>query len=53
MIGLLIGLLTLFSIMNAIIYLGANTFLQDVTTGFILMMIVVFDRLQSKRKIRA
>jgi len=53
MIGLLIGLFTLFSIMNAIIYLGANTFLQDVTTGVILMMIVVFDRMQSKKKIRA
>ncbi len=53
MIGLLIGLFTLFSMMNAIVYLGANTFLQDVTTGIILMLIVVFDRVRTNRKIRA
>ena len=53
MIGLLIGLFTLFSINSAIAYIGINTFLQDVVIGLILMIIVVSDRVRSNRKVRA
>lgn len=53
MIGLLIGLFTLFSINSAIAYIGINTFLQDVVIGLILMVIVVSDRVRSNRKVRA
>ncbi len=53
MIGLLIGLFTLFSINSAIAYIGINTFLQDVVVGLILMIIVVSDRVRSNRKVRA
>ena len=53
MIGLLIGLFTLFSINSAIAYIGINTFLQDVIIGLILMVIMVSDRVRSNRKIRA
>ena len=53
MIGLLIGLFTLFSINSAIAYIGINTFLQDVVIGLILMIIVVSDRIRSNRKVRA
>jgi len=53
MIGLLIGLFTLFSINSAIAYIGINTFLQDVIIGLILMVIMVSDRVRSNQKIRA
>ena len=53
MIGLLIGLFTLFSINSAIAYIGINTFLQDVFIGVVLMIIVVSDRVRSNRKVRA
>lgn len=53
MIGLLIGLFTLFSINSAIAYIGINTFLQDVVIGLILMLIVVSDRLRSNQKVHA
>jgi len=53
MIGLLIGLFTLFSINSAIAYIGINTFLQDVVIGMILMLIVVSDRVRSNRKVKA
>ncbi|MBQ8506828.1 MAG: ABC transporter permease [Clostridia bacterium] len=53
MIGLLIGLFTLFSINSAIAYIGINTFLQDVIIGLILMVIMVSDRVRANRKIRA
>lgn len=53
MIGLLIGLFTLFSINSAIAYIGINTFLQDVVIGAILMLIVVSDRIRSNQKVRA
>lgn len=53
MAGLLIGLLTLFSINSAIAYIGINTFLQDVVIGLILMIIVVSDRVRSNQKVRA
>lgn len=53
MIGLLIGLFTLFSINSAIAYVGINTFLQDVVIGLVLMIIVVFDRVRSNRKVKA
>ena len=53
MVGLLIGLFTLFSINSAIAYIGINTFLQDVVIGLILMIIVVSDRIRSNRKVRA
>lgn len=53
MVGLLIGLFTLFSINSAIAYIGINTFLQDVVIGMILMIIVVSDRVRSNRKARA
>ena len=53
MIGLLIGLFTLFSINSAIAYIGINTFLQDVVIGLILMIIVVSDRIRSNQKVKA
>lgn len=53
MIGLLIGLFTLFSINSAIAYIGINTFLQDVVIGLILMLIVISDRIRSSRKVKA
>ena len=53
MIGLLIGLFTLFSINSAIAYVGINTFLQDVVIGLVLMIIVVFDSIRSNRKVQA
>ena len=52
MIGLLIGVFTLFSINSAIAYIGINSFLQDVVIGFILMLVVVSDSIRSNRKIR-
>ena len=52
MIGLLIGTFTLFSINNAIAYIGINTFLQDVVIGFILLVVVVSDSIRTNRKIR-
>lgn len=53
MVGLLVGLFTLFSINSAIAYVGINTFLQDVVIGLVLMLIVVADRLRSNRKVQA
>ena len=53
MVGLLIGLFTLFSINSAIAYIGINTFLQDVVIGLILMLIVVSDRIRTNQKVRA
>lgn len=53
MVGLLIGLFTLFSINSAIAYIGINTFLQDVVIGFILMVIVVSDRIRTNQKVHA
>ena len=52
MVGLLIGTFTLFSINNAIAYIGINTFLQDVVIGFILLVVVVTDSIRTNRKIR-
>ena len=53
MIGLLIGLFTLFSIKNAVSYIGINTFLQDVVIGMVLMLIVISDRIRSNQKVKA
>jgi len=53
MVGLLIGLFTLFSINSAIAYIGINTFLQDVVIGVVLLVIVVMEQVSAKRKIKA
>ena len=52
MIGLLIGVFTLFSINSAIAYIGINSFLQDVVIGFFPTLVVVSDSIRSNRKIR-
>ena len=51
--GLIIGLLTFFSINSAIAYLGLNTFLQDVVVGVVLLVIMISDSVTSRQKIRA
>lgn len=53
MIGLLIGVFTMFSMNSAIAYTGASTFLQDVLIGVVLMVILIFDGVRANQKMRA